>query len=302
MRLKQILFNRNVLLLSAMLLGIFAGDLADSLKEFASYDLLIMMTVSFSAVSFKQIFNFKKFSQNALLAFAFNYLLFGSLLMLLAYLLLPANSPMIYGFLFIALAPPGVVIVPFSQKTDCNKEFSVIGTLSGYLIQIIIFPVLIYFLNVKQQLPINFLLWQFSLMLVFPLLISRVLRFEKAQMILKNLRGRIIDITFFILIYIVIGITRKVFFTNITEIVIPLIILLIMYFPMVWILQYIMNKLKISEANKKSYILMFVVKNNGVSAMFSLLIVGEDAAVPSAVLSVVLLIFLLIYLNEHQKK
>ena len=65
MRLKQILFNRNVLLLSAMLLGIFAGDLADSLKEFASYDLLIMMTVSFSAVSFKQIFNFKKFSQNA---------------------------------------------------------------------------------------------------------------------------------------------------------------------------------------------------------------------------------------------
>lgn len=300
MQLKRILFNRNVLLLSAMVLGIFAGDLADHLKEFAPYDLLIMMTVSFSAVSFKQIFNFKKFSQNAILAFALNYLLFGSLLMLLAFLLLPANSPMIYGFLFIALAPPGVVIVPFSQKVNCNQEFSIIGTLSGYLVQIVIFPVLLLFLNVQQNIPIGYLIWQFLLMLVFPLILSRFLRFEKSQVLLKNSRGRIIDITFFILIYIVIGITRKVFLTNINEIVIPIIILLIMYFPMIWLLEYIMNRLKISEPNQKSYILMFVVKNNGVSAMFSLLIFGADAAVPSAALSVILLLFLLIYLYKHQ--
>ena len=45
---------------------------------------------------------------------------------------------------------------------------------------------------------------------------------------------------------------------------------------------------------------MFVVKNNGVSAMFSFLIFGADAAVPSAALSVILLIFLLIYLNKYQ--
>ena len=283
-----------------MFLGIFAGGFADYLKEFAPYDLLIMMTVSFSAVSFKSIFNIKSFLKNALIAFLLNYLLFGCVLMLLTYMLLPASSPMIYGFLFIALAPPGVVIVPFSQKVNGNEYFSIIGTIGGYIIQIVVFPLLVIFLDIQKQIPIGYLLWQFTLMLILPLIISRFIRFKKAQNFLAKSRGRIIDVTFFILIYIVIGLTRNVFLNNLFEIVMPVIILLIMFFPIIWIFENIMKRLNICDSDQKSYTLMFVVKNNGVSALLALLIVGPNAAIPSAALSVILLIFLLLFLNKHR--
>lgn len=297
----KFLYNRNTLFIVAMILGIFYGKPAEYLKDFAPYDLFIMMTASFSAVSFKSILSSKKIFKNSLIAILLNYILFGLILMGLSYYLITNNNEIVYGFLFIALAPPGVVIVPFSQKIKGNVEFSVIGTIIGYLLQIIIFPILLYITNISN-IDIYEIIWQFSLMLILPLIFSRLIRFRKASSFLEKYRGRIVDITFFILIYIVIGLTSSVFFNNIIDIIIPIIIFVIIFFPINMLFYYSLKRYKFSDENIRSYLLMFSVKNNGVSALFSIIIIGNQAAIPSAALSVVLLLFLLVILKvfKHQ--
>ncbi len=298
---KHIFTNRNTIMLLALFLGLFAGGPAKDIEFLSMPVLSFMMIVSLVFFDFKIFRSSKKVWPYLFSGIFFNYILSGLILMGLVYFLMPYQRDIFLGFLFIIFAPPGVVIVPFATIFKGHIDYATTGVLGGYLILLIIFPLLMFFIEGSYNVSLIWDIIKILLALVIiPLIISRFLRHQKTYRFVSNYRGPLINWSFFIIIYIVIGINRSLFINDIGSLLWPVIVLCIFLFGFTYLLDKVLKKMKFDVAMRRSQILMFAVKNNGFSAVVSLNLIGAQAAIPSAALSIVLLLYLIYFSFVHK--
>lgn len=292
----KLLQNRNFILILALILGIFVSFPAIYLKEYAIYILAFMMLMSLNLISLKEINNFNQIIKPVLLSILLNYFLFGILILILARLFYLPEDDIFKGFVFIVVAPPGAVIVPFTYLYGGNSRFSLWGVIGASLFLLILFP-LVVLLIMGNSLN-NGILELFKILtvtIILPLILSQFLLRNSFFMKISKYKGKIIDWSFFLIVYIVIGLNSNMFINHIEVLLKPAIILMVLLFGFSFLFILIMKKINIVYSDRISYLLMIFVKNNPFSAVISLQLAGKVAAIPSVALSVVLLIYLIFF-------
>ena len=109
----KIILNRNFFLVFAVIMGISFGNYASYIKEYTIYVLAITMVFSTTGIDSKALLPIKKLFKPMLVGTVLNYFVFGAVVLILAWFLMPTKE-LFMGFVIIVAAPPGVAIIPFS--------------------------------------------------------------------------------------------------------------------------------------------------------------------------------------------
>jgi bile acid:Na+ symporter, BASS family len=141
--LTKILNNRTFILVLAFVAGLIFSDLAGQAGVLTMPALAVVLTVSTTQVTLKDFSPLTKMIRPVVLALLLNYLLLGSIILLLAWWLMPTRDLWI-GYVLVAAAPPGIAIIPFTYILKGNLTQSMLGTFGVYLLSLLLTPALIY--------------------------------------------------------------------------------------------------------------------------------------------------------------
>lgn len=293
--------NRNIWLILSLTAGLLfpagALKLSSSLPIFLGF----LMTLSFAGFSLRTLLPLRTLPRRLAGPFLVNYILFGVLLMGMAVLLIPGDSELLRGFLFIALAPPGIVIVPFAIMLKGDTDLASTGVIGGYLAFLLFFPLAIMLFWGGQLNLLYGVVQLVVFVILLPLLVSRFLRRGSAGRWIQPRRGALIDAGFAIIVYIIVGLNQHSFTTSLSTLLKPMLVLTLVLFGGGFLYEKVQHILHRPPAYRISNALLFSVKNTGFAAVTSVTLAGERAAIPSAALSVVLLFYLLMLSMRENK-
>jgi BASS family bile acid:Na+ symporter len=298
----NILLNRNVILISAVVLGLSVGDFASSTKPYTMYILMVTMLFSMTGISTKSMFPLRSIVRPMLVGTFLNYFIFGFVVTFLAWFLMPSKE-LFFGFVVIAVAPPGVAIVPFSGILKGNMDYSIIGVFGAFLASVFITPVVIGLVSGAEN-PINpgELILIMVKLIILPLLFSRLLLIKRIFPIVRKVRGKVVDFGFALIIFTAVGMNRQVFFQNYDILILISIVLLAGTFGIGSLYEYFMKKTKQRSEITTAQILLLTIKSSGFSVVTAFTLFGEKAAIPSAVLAVIVLLYLLFLSSRLELK
>ncbi|MGE0078182.1 MAG: bile acid:sodium symporter family protein [Bacteroidales bacterium] len=292
---KQILLNRNTILVFAVLAGIIAGDKASLLKGFTFPALAITMTFSMTGMRMNQMLNISGIYKPMLMGILLNYVLFSLVLLPLAWWLMPTPE-LFYGFVVIAAAPPGVAIIPFSYILKGDVVYAIISVVGAFIGSIFIAPLLVNIFVASGGIDSLELFLMMVQLVVLPLLISRFLLWKPLFRYVEPIRGKVVDWGFAILIFVAVGLNREVFFTNHYLLLKVSAVLLFTTFVVGFVYSKIAIKVGVLPEKVVTQSMLVAIKSSGFSVFTALSLFGKEAAIPSAVMAVVVLLYL-IYLS-----
>lgn len=296
---KQILLNRNTILVFAVLAGIIVGDKASSLKSLTFPALAITMTFSMTGMRMSQVRDFNGVYKPFLMGILLNYGLFSLVLLPLAYWFMPTPE-LFYGFVVIAAAPPGVAIIPFSYILKGDVIYAIIGVVGAFLGSIFIAPLLVNVFATSKGINSWDLFIMMVQLVVAPLIISRFLLWKPLFKYIEPIRGKVVDWGFAVLIFVAVGLNREVFFTEPMLLIKVSLILLTATFVLGYLYTKIADKVGVSHSIITSQSMLVAIKSSGFSVFTAITLFGKEAAIPSAVMAVVVLLYL-IYLSLKSK-
>ena len=288
----KLILNRNSILVFAVILGLVLGDFAANFKSYTFLALAVTMSFSMTGIGMKALLSPKTMVGPMFVGAVLNYLVFGLLVIVLAYFTMPTEQ-LFYGFVVIAAAPPGVAIIPFSYILKGDVEYSVAGVLGAFLASVVIAPLYIsLFANSNGVSSYNLFIMMVQLVLI-PLVISRFLLYKPLFRYIEPVRGKIVDWGFAVLIFVAVGMNRQVFFAS------PLVLLLVggvllaVTFGLGGIYQLVAKRFGINAPRATTQTMLVTIKSSGFSVFTALALFGQEAAIPSAVLAVVVLLYLI---------
>ena len=298
----RIVLNRNVILISAVILGLTIGENATHLKPYTIYILMVTMLFSMTGINTSSLFPLKSIVKPMLIGTFLNYFLFGTVVVFLAWILMP-NEQLFYGFVVIATAPPGVAIVPFSGILKGNMDYSIIGVFGAFLASVIITPVIISLLSgAEATVPPGELIVLMIKLIIVPLVISRLLLMKQVFPVVEKIRGKMVDVGFALIIFTAVGMNRHVFFQNYDVLVLISLVLLAGTFGIGSIYEHVMKKTTQKSEFTIAQTLLLTIKSSGFSVVTAITLFGEKAAIPSAVLAVIVLLYLLFLSSRIELK
>lgn len=290
-KIANLIFNRNFILITAVVLGLSIGDFAVYTKKYTLLSLAVVMVFSLTGISMKDMLPVKRSLKIMFSSVILTYLVSTILILVLSYLILDKRS-LIYGMVVIAASPPGIAVIPFSFILKGDMNYALIGTFGSYAGAIFLAP-LIIFIFTGGSIPILSIFIVMVKIIIIPLLVSRLLVLKKVLPFIEKVRGKIIDFGFALIIFTAVGLNKRVFFSHFDILLKITLILIVITFGVGLLYESVARKMSFSRSIVTTQTLFMTVKSSGFTAATSLALFGRDAAVPSAVLSVVILAYLL---------
>lgn len=295
-----LLLNRNVILIMAVVLGLTAGGGARLIKPYTTWILMATMLFSMTGMATRSFFPLKSTIRPMIAGTVLNYLLFGSVVVALAWFLMPSRE-LFLGFVVVAVAPPGVAIVPFSGIMKGDLNYSIVGVTGAFLASVFITPLVIgLFDGSATSVSSLELVWMMIKLVVVPLLLSRLLLLRPLFGVVRRVRGKVVDFGFATIIYTAIGMNRELFFQNHEVLMLSALVMLAATFGIGSLFQMWMRQRNESESRLIPQTLLLTVKSSGFSVITAFSLFGEQAAIPSAVLAIIVLLYLLFLTSRTQ--
>jgi BASS family bile acid:Na+ symporter len=273
-------------------MGMIFGDFANYLKEYTLYILGITMIFSTTGIDSKSLWPPKKLIKPMLFGAFLNYFVFGTVVLALAWFLMPTKE-LFLGFVLIVAAPPGVAVIPFTGILKGDVEYSILGIFGAFLASIAIAPILIQFFSKGESVSAMSLLILMLKLVFIPLVVSRFLLYKPVFKYVTIIRGKVVDWGFAIIIFTAVGMNRDVFFTNPKILILSSVVLLTATFGMGTIFEFLSRKMNISYERTVPKVLLLTIKSSGFSVVTAMTLFGKEAAIPSAILAVIVLLYLL---------
>ena len=289
---KNLLLNRNSILVFAVIAGLIFGDFAPAIKDYNMFILGITMTFSMTGLNLLLLNNPLKIGKTLLMGFVLNYLLFGAIILPIAWWLMPSDE-LFYGFVVIVAAPPGVAIIPFSYILKGKVDYAIIAVTGAFISSIVVAPLLVEVLAKSKGInPYNLFITMVQLVII-PLLLAQVLRTKRLFPTIQKIRGKVVDWGFALLIFVAVGVNRDVFFTNPKILLLVVITIAAGTFGLGLTFNLIAKRLKIPSDLTITQNMLATIKSSGFSVFTALALFGKEAAIPSAILAVMVLVYLI---------
>jgi len=284
--------NRNLLLLTAFLLGLFFGDFASSLKGLILPALVLIMSLSTTHITLKELLQIKKYLRDIFIITLIHYPFLSGLILLVNHFWVK-DPDLRVGYIVMAAIPSAVAVIPFTYLLQGEMAVSLIGSAWIYLFALVAAPFISFrFLDVTKIEPFVLLLTLLQLILI-PFLLSRILLKWRKFPRFQNHAGLLINLCFALILYTVIGINRKVFFGHPDLLLLISAIAILRTFVSGHFIDLLSRLLKVDQKRRVSYVLFGSYKNLGLAAAISLLLFNERAAIPAAITTLFEFLFLI---------
>jgi len=280
----SLLKNRTFILVLAFTLGLIFSEAASRADILTMPALSLVLTVSATQISLKDFLPLAGTLRSVLIAFLLNYLVLGTIILVLAWWLMPTRDLWI-GYVLVATAPPGVAVIPFTHILKGNLKISLVGTFGVYLISLLATPALVYLLTGEAAVsPLRLVNTMFIYILI-PFVISQFINTGKPYQFISTWRGTIINWGLFVVILSIVGVNQEVFLKQ-HHVLIPVsIVAIISTFVLALLVELTGRAFNLAEPERKSYILLSTIKNAAFAAAIGLNLYSEAASIPGAVIS-----------------
>jgi len=292
--------NMNLVFLIAFFLGLILGDYASLFKEYILPSLILIMSLSTTGITFSDLKHIRKYMSDILIVFVINYL-FLSGLILLANDLFVKDHDLYVGFVVMAAIPSAVAVLPFTYLLRGEMMVSLMGSISLYLLALFIAPLLSsQFLDIGKIDPLK-LISVLIQMILIPFLVSRVLLKWRIFQKVKEQTSILMNLAFFLIIYVVIGMNRHTFLSHFDVLFLVSSIAFLRTFVSGHLVDLFFRLVKTDRERRMSYVLFGSFKNLAVAAAIAIILFNERAAIPAAV-TIPFEILFLIWFNYFQKR
>jgi BASS family bile acid:Na+ symporter len=292
MGVKRLIRNRDFLLILALLLGLFWGQGAKATEKTVMPALAMVMTLATMGVPGSIFLSPGNMVRPAFWGVALNYGVLGCLILALSGLFI-TDQDLWAGFVIMTAVPPAVAVIPFSVILNGNQSLALIGTIGCYLAALGITPLIAYlFLGGAFGNPVKIVTIMMELILV-PLVLSRILIWTGWAKKLEPLRGPLINWSFFLIVYTIIGLNRQLFFDRPGALVLPAGIALASTFLLGWGIEKIGRWRGTDSQTITTMVLLGTQKNTGLAAGLALSLFSEKTAVPATITTIFMLVYMI---------
>lgn len=296
----RVVKHRNFLLLLSLLLGYILGERTKPVADVGVYILAIAMTFSMSAMSFNALKNFSFVLKTFLSSFLLNYLIFGGLMMLMAFLVF-RDDAVFLGFVLLAASPPGPSVIPFSYSLHGDLAYSTVGVFLLHLASVFIAPLIILLFAENYHVSSTTIIWILIKVIVIPFIISRLLRHRRIIKSVDRYRSGVVNWGFFFVVMPILGLSKNVIQTQLSLVLISFIILIVLMLGGGLLYQSLMRKLKFSNAFIGSSNLMYSTKSSAFAAVAAFSVFPPESSIPAAIHAVLVTLYF-IFLGYSSRK
>ena len=291
-RLKNLLRNRNSLLVLSLILGLLWGEGAQWIKGVILPVLMILMTVSTLGVTGNTFSSPRSLWGSALVGVGMNYAVLTTFILALNALLV-RDTDLRIGFVILAVVPPAVAVVPFTLFLEGNNQFSLLGMIGAYLGALVIAPALAFLLLGSGIISPSKLILIIIELILAPLVFSRILLRVGLDSRLESVKGPITNWGFFLVSYAIVGLNRETILSHPLSLLPAALIAVASTFILSWIIERIGKYFRVEPKTLVSLVLLGTLKNYGLAGGMALALFSEKTSVPATVSSVFMIVYII---------
>jgi BASS family bile acid:Na+ symporter len=296
----RLLNNRNFIFLLAITFGLVLPQAAQWTKIVMMPALALVMMLATINVPNDYFLNPRAIIKPSFAGILMTYVILGGVILLVSALLIDDRNLWI-GFVLIAAVPPAVAVIPFTAILEGNVSYTLSGTVASYLAALLIMPLMFWIFIGTGFADPDKLFRIMLLLIVLPLILSRVILYFNWQNRIAPVRGLLTDWGFFIVLYSIIGVNRDLIFSRPLSIVSVAGVVFATTFVLGWAIQKIGVLFKMDKKNIISLVLQGTLKNQGIAGGLAIALFEKEAALPSAVYSIFMILYI-IWLDWRKQK
>ena len=289
-KLKNLLRNRNAILLLGLTCGLFFPYAVPVTRHFVLFGLGLTMSVATMEIGNDAFRSPRRILVPALIGIAMNYLLLGSVQIGLSSLFI-RNEAIWTGLVLVAAVPPAIAIIPFSGILRANPTLSLFGTVGAHLSALAITPLIAVGLLGAASFNPQKLLITLALLIVLPLVISRVLIRDGIRERFTPYRGTITNWSFFFVFYTMVGLNRDFLLGKIAVVLPIAAILLTTTFLLGFLIDRVSGLFHLPQETRTSLVLLGTLKNQANAGGLALTFFSQEAALPAAISSIIMMAY-----------
>jgi BASS family bile acid:Na+ symporter len=291
-KLKALFRNRNFILSMALALGLLLGQGAHWTEKLVLPALAFVMMLSTTSVTGSLFRSPRKLLVPILAGISINYVVLGGSILILSGLLV-LEEPFKIGFIILAAVPPAVGVIPFTGFLDGDVEFSLIGCLACYLGAFIVTPLIfLTFLGLSAGFQVKLFITMAEVIII-PLVLSRILVYTRVASRIATVKGSLINWSFFLVVYTVVGLNREVFLSQPSSLIPAAAVTVATTFLLGYLIERAGRILRVDSKRVISMVLLGTSKNAGFAAGLALVLFGKQTAIPSTVQTVFMLSYVI---------
>jgi BASS family bile acid:Na+ symporter len=197
------------------------------------------------------------------------------------------------GFIVLAIMPPAVAVIPFTDLFRGNNAFSLAGTVGGYLGALVIMPLVLYNFLESSRFALERLSIAAIVLIIVPLIVSRILRWKKIDKDLEDVKGTITNWSFFVVVYSIVGLNQDIF-TQQPLMLLPVAAIAVgSMFVLGLVIEWIGKLFRIDPQTTMSLVLLGTIKNYGLAAGIALSLFSKESALPATVSTIFMFIYVI---------
>lgn len=291
-KITHLLRNRNFILFLALLLGLLLPQATEWTRHLTLPALALVMSLSTMGVSGTLFRSPRSLIIPAILGILMSYgVLAGFILGMSAIII---NEEEIWrGFVILAVVPPAVAVIPFTNLLNGNSTYSLVGIIGAYLGALIIMPLIL----LKSLGSTSFYLERLSiialLLIVAPLIISRILLWKSVDRELEPIKGVITNWCFFVVVYTIVGLNQDIFIRQPLTLAPVAAIAILSTFFLGLIIELIGRLFRIDPKITTSLVLLGTIKNYGLAGGIALALFSKHTALPATVSTIFMFVYLI---------
>jgi bile acid:Na+ symporter, BASS family len=298
--LRFILTDRNSILVISLLAGLVWDSGAQWTEKLVLPGLIVIMTVSMMDVSARDFVPFSAAVRPFFLGTLMNYGILTSAILILTTIFIRDPSFRI-GFILMAAAPPAVAVIPFTFLFKGDVPFSLAGTMGGYTSGLLLTPLITLLLVGPGIIDPGRLAVIMVELIVIPVAVSRLIAWTGANRALRPVKGLIVNWSFFLLSYTIIGLNRDALFREPALVLASFIIAFATTIPLALAIEFVGRRFGVGHSRLVALVLLGTLKNYGVAGGLALTLFEKRTAMPATVASVFMVIYV-IYLDVANRR
>lgn len=290
-KIKNLLCSRNFILLLAAIFGLLLPQGSRWTENLILPALAVIMSLSTMGVSGNIFRSPRSLIAPGILGILMSYVV-------LAGFILGTSAVFIHeediwkGFIILAVVPPAVAIIPFTEQLNGNSKYSLIGTTAAYLAALFIMPLIVYEFLGSNSFDLARVPIIIALLIIIPLLISRILLWKRISERIEPIKGTITNWSFFIVFYTIVGLNHDIFVGQPLRLVPVAAIAIASTFLLGLTIDLAGRLFRIDPKITTSLVLLGTLKNYGLAGGLALALFGKQTALPATVSTIFMFIYI----------
>jgi len=284
--------NRDFILSLALVMGLLLPQASRWTQHLTLPALALVMSMSTMGISRGAFPSPRSLIIPALLGVLMSYAVLGGFILGVSALFIH-DKELWNGFIVLAIMPPAVAVIPFTDLLKGNNAFSLAGTMGGYLGALVIMPLVLYNFLESSRFILERLSIVAIVLIIIPLIVSRILRWRKIDKDLEKVKGAITNWSFFVVVYSIVGLNQDIFTHQPMRLLPVAAIAVGSMFVLGLIIEWVGKLFRIDPKTTMSLVLLGTIKNYGLAAGIALSLFSKESALPATVSTIFMFIYVI---------